>query len=256
MKRWKRVVGVLAALLLIPVLVLGGIMFFTFRGLTEIEDGQRIGATVEIVQDGYVGIGLVDLGDGHVALIDCGNHPDGAAILAALERRGLAASDVSAVFVTHGHPDHISACPLFTSATVYALAADVPLAEGHVASDSPVGHMMGISPIHAEIGHPLADGDVITAGNAEVHVYAVPGHTQGSAAYLIDGVLFVGDSASVTTEGTLRGAPWFFTDDQAENVASMHALATRLEGETVTTIVASHTGVLDDGDLIAALRAM
>lgn len=256
MKRWKRVLAVIGVVLLVPVLAIVGIGYATFHGLSAIEDGQRIGATVEIVQDGYVGMALVDLGDGHVAVIDCGNTPAGTAILAALERRHLTAGDVSAVFITHGHPDHISACPLFTSATVYALAADVPLAEGQAPADSPVGHLMGISPITAQITHPLADGDTITAGNAEVHVYAVPGHTPGSAAYLIDGVLFLGDSASVTTEGTLRGAPWFFSDDQAQNVASMHALATRLEGETVTTIVASHTGVLDHGDLIAAMRAM
>jgi glyoxylase-like metal-dependent hydrolase (beta-lactamase superfamily II) len=256
MKRWKRVLLGIGAVLLLLVLSVVGLGWATFHGLSEIQDGQRIGATIEIVQDGYVGVALIDLGDGHVALIDCGNHPDGSAILAALERRHLGPDDVSAIFVTHGHQDHVAACPLFTHAAVYGLAGDVALAAGRVPSDSPVGHLMGISPIHASIDHPLSDGDTITVGNAEVHAYAVPGHTAGSAAYLIDGALFVGDSASVTTDGTLRGAPWFFTDDTTRNVASMHALAGRLANETVTTIVASHTGVLDHGDLVGALRAM
>jgi glyoxylase-like metal-dependent hydrolase (beta-lactamase superfamily II) len=259
MKRRTRIVlFALSAVVLVPVVAIAIVGFATFHGLSPIEDRQRVGATVEIVQDGYVSAALLDLGDDHVALVDCGNTPDGAAILAALDRRDMGPDDVSAIFVTHGHQDHIAACPLFTHATVYALETDVALAEGREPSDSPVGHLMGISPITAHVTHPLHDGVTITAGNAEVHVYAVPGHTRGSAAYLVDGVLFVGDSASVTDARTLRGAPWFFSDDQSENVASMHALARRLEEEhqTVTAIVAAHTGVLEDGDLLGALRAM
>lgn len=251
------ILGTVFVVLLLPVITIGAIGFATFHGLSEIHDQQRVGATIEIVQDGYVSTALIDLGDGHVAMIDAGNDPHGVAILAALERRHLGPDDVSAIFVTHGHQDHVSACPLFTHAAVYGLAEDVALAAGRVASDSPVGHLAGLSSIHATIDHPLHDGDTITVGNAEVQTYAVPGHTAGSAAYLVDGVLFVGDSASVTTDGTLRGAPWFFTDDTEQNVRSMHALAERLDREsrTVTTLVASHTGTLDD-HAIAALRAM
>ncbi len=44
------------------------------------------------------------------------------AILAALGRRGLAASSVSAISLTHGHGDHVAGCRLFPDAKIYALA--------------------------------------------------------------------------------------------------------------------------------------
>lgn len=257
MKR-RRVLGGLLGVVVLCVLAIGAVFYATFSGLLPIADGARVGGTVEVVADGYVSVDLLDLGDGHVALIDCGNRGDGAPILAALERRHLGADDVSAVLVTHGHPDHIAACARFPHATIYALREEIPMIEGRTGGTSPVSRTVSSTATGLQVAHPLADGDVITLGNAEIRVYAVPGHTAGSAAYLVDGVLFVGDSASVTAEHTLRGAPWIFSDDQARNVASMHALGERLEHEglTVTTIVASHTGVLDEGDVLAALRAM
>lgn len=258
MKRRTRILLIVLGVVLAPVLAIVAIFASTFSGLEAIEDHRRVGATIEIVQDGYVSMSILDLGNGHVALIDCGNDPMGVALLAALSHRDLGPADVSTIFLTHGHRDHIAACPLFTHADVYALAADVPLAEGRTMGHSPIAHVMSPSPTGVHVGHPIADGDVITIGNAEVHAYAVPGHTEGSAAYLVDGALFIGDSGSITSDGHLRGAPWIFSDDQAQNLASMRALGVRLasEHETVTTIVAAHTGVLADGDVIAALRDM
>lgn len=258
MKRRTRVLLIVAAVLLTPVLILGGLLAATFGGLEAIEDSRRVGATIEIVRDGYVSASILDLGNGHVALIDCGNDPMGVALLAALSHRNLGPADVSTIFLTHGHRDHVAACPLFAHADVYALEADVPLAEGRTMGHSPIAHVMSPSPTGVHVGHPLADGDVVSVGNAEVHAYAVPGHTEGSAAYLVDGTLFIGDSGSVTSDRHLRGAPWLFSDDQALNITSMRALGERLqtEHESVTTIVAAHTGVLDDTDVLAALRSM
>ncbi len=256
--RRRRVLGGLGAVGLSLLVGIGGVGYATFGGLAPIEDGQRVGATVEIARDGYVSVALLDLGDGHVALIDCGNAGDGAAILAALARRALGPDDVSAIFLTHGHPDHVAACGHFPDAQVYALAAEIPMLEGRTAGRSPITRLVRASPSGVHVAHPLADGETITTGNAEVRVYAVPGHTAGSAAYLVDGVLFVGDSASVTSDGHVIGAPWVFSDDQAQNLVSMRTLGARLasEGQTVTALVASHTGVLDEGDVVAALRAL
>ena len=77
----------------------------------------------------------------------------------------------------------------------------------------------------------------------------MPGHTAGSAAYLVNNVLFVGDSADVTSGGVLQGSPWLFSDSQAQNRASLAALAARLkkEGVTVKAIVPAHSGALQDG---------
>ena len=93
----------------------------------------------------------------------------------------------------------------------------------------------------------LHDGDVVTLGGVPMRVYAVPGHTAGSAAYYVDGALLVGDSADVTSDGSLQGAPWLFSDSQPENRASLVRLEQRLvaDGLSVSAIVPAHSGTAD-----------
>lgn len=257
-RRTKTVLGVIGGILLVIVLGIGGLGYATFGGMAPLVDGQRVGATVEVVQDGFVSVDILDLGEGHVALVDCGNDPAGAAILAALARRSLDPEDVTAILLTHGHGDHTAGCSLFTHAAIYVLAADVDLTEGRTAGQSPLSHLMTPEPTGVHVTHPLANGETITLGNAEVSVYAVPGHTAGSAAYLTDGTLFVGDSAGVTSAHTLAGAPWLFSDSTAENHASLRSLGERLanEHQTINALVPAHSGAMDEGDVIAALQGM
>jgi glyoxylase-like metal-dependent hydrolase (beta-lactamase superfamily II) len=77
-----------------------------------------------------------------------------------------------------------------------------------------------------------------------VRVYAVPGHTAGSAAYLVNGALFIGDSADIASDGRLQGSPWIFSDSQPENRESLVRLEQRLvsDGAKVHVIVPSHSG--------------
>ena len=56
------------------------------------------------------------------------------------------------------------------------------------------------------------DGESIRGGDLDVRVYSVPGHTAGSAAYLARVVLYLGDSANISARGTMRAAPWVFSD--------------------------------------------
>ena len=95
----------------------------------------------------------------------------------------------------------------------------------------------------------LRDGETVLLNEMPVQVFAVPGHTGGSAAYLVNRVLFMGDSADATTEGALRAAVWAFSDDPAQNRASLVRLHQRLteEGEAVEAIAFAHSGVLVQG---------
>jgi len=53
-----------------------------------------------------------------------------------------------------------------------------------------------------------------------------------------------GDSGDVTSDGAIQGAPWLFSDSQAQNRESLVRLARQLEAEktTVTAIVPAHSG--------------
>jgi glyoxylase-like metal-dependent hydrolase (beta-lactamase superfamily II) len=182
------------------------------------------------VKDGFVSVFLVDAGPGKVALVDCGNDKSGKPILAALARRGLSASSVAAIFLTHGHPDHKAACKQFPEAQVYAMESEVEL----------VGDA-------APVTHPLRDADVTNVGDLRVETFAVPGHTAGSAVFLARGVLFFGDSAGASKNHELTRAVRFFSSDPAQNVASLKALATRLRPRTaeIKELAFAHCGPLD-----------
>lgn len=232
----------LVAVLAVPVVAIGS----AFVGHAPIEDGLELEGVARVVKDGYVSLAVLDVGGGKVALVDAGNDAAGKAILAELSRRKLGPEAVTAIFITHGHADHTAGCHLFPAATIYALAGDVALAEGREAMHSPLGKLIGLHDNGTRITRALTDGETVRVGSRAVQVFALPGHTPGSAAYLVDGVLFLGDSAGASSSGKLDPAPYVFSDDQAQNRASLGALGDRLRPRAaeVKAMVPSHSGVL------------
>jgi glyoxylase-like metal-dependent hydrolase (beta-lactamase superfamily II) len=240
-KRALKIAGiVLLVLVAIPALA----FYSAFAGNSAIQDGQEMQTTVRLIKDGFVTVGMIDLGDGKVALIDAGNDASGKAILAELARRKLGPEAVSAILITHGHSDHLAAIPLFPDAGLFALEAEVPLIEGKVGMKSPMGRFVGAKPTGISIRRRLTDGEAFIIGQRRAQVFAIPGHTAGSAAYLIEGVLFLGDSAGVKSDGSLAAAPYVFSDDQAQNRASLKTLAARLQpmADEVQFLSPAHTG--------------
>jgi hydroxyacylglutathione hydrolase len=239
----KTTLKVVGGLLTVLALVIGAIGYSAFGGRAAIVDGVTPAPGVRIIKDGIVDLGMVDVGDGKVLLVDAGNDPAGKAIFAELSRRHWGSDAVSAIFLTHGHPDHSAGAHLFPNAAVYALAADIALAEGREGSHGPITQLMSPKPNGTHITRGLSDGETVIVGAKSVRVFAVPGHTAGSAAYLVSGVLFLGDSAGLKSDGTLVGSPWAFSDDSAENHAALKALADRLRPEQVSilAIVPAHT---------------
>jgi glyoxylase-like metal-dependent hydrolase (beta-lactamase superfamily II) len=204
--------------------------YVAFGRNSAIVDGQRIAPGVTMVKDGFVGIFVLDAGPGKVALVDAGKDREGRAILAALAKRSLTPASVGAIFLTHGHADHTAGCKLFPRAEVYAMKADVPL----------IGDA-------AKVTHPLEDGEVVQVSpELRVEAFAVPGHTPGSAVFFSRGVLFFGDSAGASKDGTVMKAVSFFSKDSGENVASLRALESRLlpRAPEVEALAFGHTGPL------------
>ena len=153
---------------------------------------------------------------------------------------------MKAIFLTHGHPDHVSACHLFPQAAVLALADDIPLAEGRAAADSTVGKIFGRQDRQVHVTRPLRDGETVPVGDLQVEVLSIPGHTAGSAAFLARGVLYLGDSADATRDGAMVGSKRIVSNDRDQNRASLLALAQRLKGRaaSIQTLAFAHSGVL------------
>lgn len=235
-KRWALglVVGVLG-LLAIPVLAIGP----AFMGNEHLTDGQQVGPLTTVV-DGYVAMYLGEAPDGSLYLFDAGNDPTGAAMDQALAKRGKTAADVKALFITHGHTDHLQGCARLPNAEVIALAPAVPVIQGTEATKGPLPRWMKTDGA-CHVDRSVTDGEVVDIGGAAITAFAVPGHTVGSAVYLVDGVLVFGDAASSKADGHLVGPPWVFTDDGAQAGASLQALAKRVPSE-VKWMVFGHTG--------------
>lgn len=245
MKRILKIIGLVVVLLLLVVVALLAPVFVGRRSVPESFEINGI----RIVKDGFVSLAVVPLGERQVALIDAGSDGSGTAILDELSRRGLGPDAVSAILLTHGHPDHLAGAALFPSAQIIALAREVDLIEGRVSARGPLPRLFPARPTGLKVNRSLQNEETFTVGTTEIRVYAVPGHTAGSAAYLVNGTLFLGDSADASRGGALRGALWIFSDSQAENRASLLALNRRLvqQGADVKAIVFSHSGALTEG---------
>ncbi len=244
----KRVLKVVGLVIILLVLAAVGTVASAFIGRQPITDGFEING-IRIVKDGIVSVAVVPVGAGEVALIDAGNDKTGKAILAELSREQLGPDAVKFILLTHGHPDHTAAIPLFPKAQVMSLGPDVALIEGLVGAHGPLTRFMPVAPTDVKVAHAFMDGETYMLNQVPVRVFGVPGHTAGSAAYLIDGVLFLGDAADTSSDGTLKLAPWIFTDSQSQDRASLIRLDKRLlqDGTDVKALAFAHSGVLVKG---------
>jgi glyoxylase-like metal-dependent hydrolase (beta-lactamase superfamily II) len=238
----KRAALVLGVALFSVVAVLG----MMFGGLAPASDGTALPGNARMVRAGFVNLYVLPAGDGQVALVDCGADATGAAIERELGRRGLSDDAVAAIFLTHGHRDHIAACRRFTRARVYSFADEVPIIEGRATARGPLPRLRGPVPASQapRVTDVLVDGASVKVGALTVRAFVAPGHTAGSGVFLANGVLYVGDSAAVDRSGRLRGAPWIFSDDQSQNLASLRRLQRTLAPERarIRALAFGHSG--------------
>ena len=99
-----------------------------------------------------------------------------------------------AVILTHGHPDHMGAAAALMGrfhVPLWVHGGD----EKEMRSETGQGlaALFGIEPPPAA-GRLLADGDLLSLGDAELKVIHSPGHSRGSILLFGEGLLFTGDT--------------------------------------------------------------
>lgn len=163
---------------------------------------------------------LVGAVGGAIVVIDPG--PDDAAHLQAIV--DAAEGRVASILLTHGHPDH---------------------AEGarHLHEMTGAG-VRALDPKHVLGGEGLTAGEVIAAGEDEIHVFATPGHTSDCLSFYLprDGALLTGDT--VLGRGTTVVA--WPDGDLGAYLASLDALRALAADAAASAILPGHGPVLSD----------
>ena len=221
----------------VRVLVAGSLLTLTGCSRLPIEDGQKVGPLTQ-VKDSFTSCFMLEYEPQRVALFDACFNDSGKAVTGALEEQGLTADAVDAVFLSHGHTDHLGGLSAVPNASLYALAEEFDLI-------AETGRTLDVT---------LRDGDEVAMGDYRIRVYAVTGHTAGSAVYEVEGVLLMGDTVIAQKDGSLAPPPERYSDDPAKNDESVRALATRLDddGVEVSWVAPSHSGPVKG---MKALRA-
>ena len=137
---------------------------------------------IPLLSDNY-GWLLHDADSGETAVLDPG---EAGPLQAAADERGW---QVTAVWNTHWHPDHVA------GNSAFAAPVTAPAAEA-----AKIGR----------VDHGVAEGDTVAIGSHRAQVMTVPGHTQGHVAYHFadDGIIFTGDTLFAMGSGRLfEGTP-------------------------------------------------
>ena len=190
----------------------------------------------------------IDQAGQQYGLIDTGVDAKAEEILAVLRYKGLDARAVRAIFLTHEHLDHTAGIRQFPEADVYVGTEDRSYLEGTAASDgflpSLAGKKSDLAPLDPAKLHSIGDGEVVTIGDRHVRAFAVPGHTQGSRAYLIGDTLYAGDAVTYDRSQKAMKPPKPVSFSVPQAVVSLGKLVERFdaEGIVVQTVVPSHSG--------------
>ena len=184
--------------------------------------------------------------DSGVVAIDLGWNGADRSVREGLRRMGAGPREVRHVFLTHSHRDHIGAWRTVREARFHLASAEIPLFAGgerHADLPSRAGErVLGrASPLADQVRlHPFGADTAFVLGSDTLRAFLVPGHTPGSAAYLLRGVLFVGDAVSYDRLRGFHSAIRVFTDDHDRSRASMASLWERVKPHPVRWVCTAH----------------
>jgi hydroxyacylglutathione hydrolase len=162
--------------------------------------------------------------------------------------RGLGASggEVTDVFITHSHRDHVGAWRLVRGSRFHLAAAERAAftgERGHRGWIPRTAEAFRRSPLpraHEVDVRTFTRDTAFAFGADTLYAFPVPGHTAGSAAYLFRGTLFLGDAVTYTRWSGFAPARHGFSDDTRVAARSLDALWARLPRHKVRYACTAH----------------
>ena len=170
----------------------------------------------------YTNVYLVISEQNHAVLIDPADDAEG--IIAWIKDLGVC---LKYIFITHGHADHVLALervkeffnvPVIISKTDAARLVDPVLINERPYITVPV------NPVYPDL--LIQEGDELWMDELQFRFYAMPGHTEGSMAVIVNNVIFTGDTLMKNKYGktSLPGG------NTEQLIASIQRILSELEG--------------------------
>jgi len=144
---------------------------------------------------------IYPINETEAAVIDPGDEAD--MIITALKKANLS---LKYILLTHGHFDHIAAVPQLKAAfsdklqiAIHQLDSDYLGKDSYKMHANSIKSAMGSTAFIDSFWHDMPEPDIIIEDSdiiGSLNVLHVPGHTQGSVAYLDkeNGIIFTGDT--------------------------------------------------------------
>lgn len=196
---------------------------------------------------------------GGVVIFDTGLDPRGHAVDRLLAAIDATRDEVTDVFLTHAHPDHVGGAALFGRARVHGGAADAPFFERRAGFRHGAVRLFGrlVPAAAVRVDDPVDGEREIPVGDGTERVRAIPmpGDTPGALAFLVRRVLVVGDGF-VRRGAAFTLSPSWTLEDPTENARSVVRLLARAEELAVSYVCTSHGGVGEGGLDASALDGL
>jgi len=183
---------------------------------------------------------------GGLVAIDLGWWGAERSVRRALRDLGASPAELTDVFLTHSHRDHVGAWRLVRGARFHLAAAERAAFTGerrHRGWIPRTAEFLKRSelPRPGEVNVRTFSRDTAFVFGADtVRAYVVPGHTAGSAVYLFRGILFLGDAATYTRWGGFAPARRGFSDDVRTAARNLEALWDRVPRHAVRYVCTAH----------------
>jgi glyoxylase-like metal-dependent hydrolase (beta-lactamase superfamily II) len=226
-------------------------------GLAPLKNREVLPGGVVRIVDGHSSFFVVPVGNHKYVLIDAGVDKKAIELQQYMYENDILEEDIVGGLITHGHSDHIGGFHVFNRMPIHVGREDSDVIRGNKRSQGLLPRAIDYLPNHRGAKIPglepkiISDNQIISYGDVAFRGYAVAGHTDGSFAYSLEGVLepilFPGDVIVHKKDGSIGLPPRLVTADTKANETAVINLTRRVsESNFPPLIVApSHSGVGD-----------
>lgn len=228
------VAGIVLVILIILVLLYVSPMFF----MHPLAGGEIEGTDIIGIKNRINNLFFIPSGDDWI-VIDAGS--DSKSVKQEMERMSIDGAKVKSVFLTHTDYDHVASIVLFPNAAIYMSKQEEQMIDKTTRRQFlKKNSLPQLSNSNKIIW--MTDNEIIDLGEHKIRIIWAPGHTRGSAIYVVDeAYLFTGDAFKVV-DGHISVHPYTMDRKQAwETIQSI-----KDELKNYKKVFTAHYGMIEN----------